>query len=213
MRLKTWMILCLSGLVLMLVIISFANYRVESSTNCDVFSNIAQLPANKAGLLLGTSKFIHGGRSNLYFYNRIEATVQLYKSGKIEVVVISGDNGRSGYNEPQDMKAALVKAGISPEKIYLDYAGFRTYDSVYRMKAIFGQTKFTVISQEFHNRRAIFIAKALKLDVVGFNARDVDAYNGFKTRLRERFARVKVLLDVFFQFKPRFLGERILISQ
>lgn len=206
------MIICLSGVVLTLAIVLFANHRVESSTNSYVFSNIAQLPANKVGLLLGTSKFIHGGRPNLYFYNRIEATVQLFKAGKIAVLVISGDNGRSGYNEPQDMKAALVQAGISPEKIYLDYAGFRTYDSVYRMKAIFGQTKFTVISQEFHNRRAVFIAKALKLDVVGYNARDVDAYNGFKTKLRERFVRVKVLLDVCFQFKPRFLGERILIK-
>jgi len=206
------MIICLSGVVLTLAIVLFANHRVESSTDRDVFSNIAQLPTNKVGLLLGTSKVIHGGRPNLYFYNRIEATVRLFKTGKIEVVVISGDNGRSGYNEPQDMKAALVQAGISPEKIYLDYAGFRTYDSVYRMKAIFGQTKFTVISQEFHNRRAVFIAKALKLDVVGYNARDVNAYNGFKTKLRERFARVKVLLDVCFQFKPRFLGERILIK-
>lgn len=206
------MIICLSGVVLTLAIVLFANHRVESSTDRDVFSNIAQLPTNKVGLLLGTSKVIHGGRPNLYFYNRIEATVRLFKTGKIEVVVISGDNGRSGYNEPQDMKAALVQAGISPKKIYLDYAGFRTYDSVYRMKAIFGQTKFTVISQEFHNRRAVFIAKALKLDVVGYNARDVNAYNGFKTKLRERFARVKVLLDVCFQFKPRFLGERILIK-
>ena len=107
-------------------------------------------------------------------------------SHKIEFIVISGDNSKKDYNEPLDMKNELIKAGIPPEKIYLDYAGFRTYDSVIRLDKIFGQKKFTVISQDFHNRRAIYIARHLNLQAIGFNAKDVDVYNGFKTKLREK---------------------------
>jgi SanA protein len=111
------------------------------------------------------------------------------------------------------MKAELVKLGVPAEKIYLDYAGFRTYDSVYRLRDIFGQSSFTVISQEFHNRRAIYIAQELGLQAVGFNANDVDAYNGFKTQLREKFARVKVFIDLLMNKKPKFLGEKIKIAE
>ena len=122
--------------------------------------------------------------------------------------MISGDNSRTDYNEPQDMKNELVRLGTPAERIYLDYAGFRTYDSVIRLSAIFGQEHFTVISQEFHNQRAVYIAKTLGLDVVGFNAAPVD---GINIRIREKFARVKVFLDFLIDKKPKFLGERISI--
>jgi SanA protein len=126
--------------------------------------------------------------------------------------VISGDNGRQGYNEPQEMKEELVKLGVPPDKIYLDYAGFRTYDSVCRLRDIFGQRSFTVISQEFHNRRAVFIAHSLGLKAVGFNAKDVDAYMGFKTQAREKLARVKMFVDLLIHTKPKYLGSKIEIG-
>jgi SanA protein len=110
------------------------------------------------------------------------------------------------------MKDELIKRGIPENKIYLDYAGFRTYDSVYRMKEIFGQNRFTIISQGFHNQRAVYIASALHLDAVGFNAKDVNAYNGFKTKVREKLARVKVIIDFALKTKPKFLGEKIIIE-
>ena len=110
------------------------------------------------------------------------------------------------------MKNELIKLGIPSDKIYLDYAGFRTYDSVIRLYKIFGQNSFTIISQEFQNRRAIFIAKWLDLSAVGYNADDVDIYNGFKTKLREIFSRVKVFFDLMINKQPKFLGEKIEIK-
>lgn len=131
----------------------------------------------------------------------------------MEYLVISGDNGRKGYNEPQDMKEALVGRGVPAGAIYLDYAGFRTYDSVVRMEKIFGQESFTVISQEFHNRRAVYIAQALGLDAVGYNAADVAAYAGMKTRLREKLARVRMFMDLWTGKTPKFLGEPVEIGK
>jgi SanA protein len=190
-----------------------ATLRINRSTDNQVFNDVSQVPVNKVGLLLGTSKLLRSGKPNQYFGNRILAANQLFSAGKIQYIVISGDNGRQGYNEPQEMKAELVKLGVPAEKIYLDYAGFRTYDSVYRLRDIFGQGSFTVISQEFHNRRAIYIAQALGLQAVGFNANDVDAYNGFKTQGREKFARLKVFIDLLMNKKPKFLGEKIKIAE
>lgn len=116
------------------------------------YSNTESIPYNKVGLLLGTSKYLKSGRLNLYFEYRILATETLYKSGKIEYVVIIGDNSIKEYNEPQDVKEELIKNGIPENKIFLNFAGFRTFDSVYRMKEIFGQSNFTVISQKFHTQ-------------------------------------------------------------
>lgn len=198
-------------LILSVSLVVYADIAINRATKNYVFSNIEDVPYNNVGLLLGTSKYLNSGKPNQYFENRIEATVMLYNAGKIKNVVISGDNSKTDYNEPEDMKQELIRRGIPSERIYLDYAGFRTYDSVYRMNAIFGQSSFTIISQEFHNRRAIYIAQALKLYACGFNAADVDAYNGFKTKVREKFARVKMLIDLLIGTEPKFLGEKIKI--
>jgi SanA protein len=206
--LKWGMFVSVIGIVLMW----FTNFCIYKQTNNLVYKQCKHIPTNKVGLLLGTSKYLRNGSPNLYFVYRIQAAEQLFKAGKISYIVISGDNGRKNYNEPQAMKEELVKRGIPPEKIYLDYAGFRTFDSVYRLKYIFGQDSFTVISQEFHNRRAIYIAQCLHLKAIGYNAKDVDAYNGFKTKVREIFARTKVFMDMLSHQQPRFLGEKIVIE-
>jgi len=199
-------------IVLSLISILWANSTINKQTRNKIYSETDSIPANNVGLLLGTSKFLKSGVPNQYFDNRISATVQLYKAGKIKNIVISGDNSKKNYNEPEDMKNELIKHGIPASRIYLDFAGFRTYDSVFRMKEIFGQHRFTIISQEFHNQRAVYIANSLKLNAIGFNAKDVNAYNGFKTKIREKFARVKVFVDLIFDKKPKFLGEKIEIK-
>jgi SanA protein len=196
-------------LVLIIAITWIANDRINRVSEPYVFNDVNKIPHNKVGLLLGTSKYISSGDSNQYFYNRIKATVALFKAGKIDFIVISGDNSQKYYNEPNDMKKALLKLGIPESKIYLDFAGLRTYDSVIRVHEIFGQDSFTVISQEFHNKRAIFIARKLKLKAIGFNAKDVNLYNGFRTNFREKLARVKVFLDLLFSTEPKHLGEKI----
>lgn len=199
-------------LLISLVLIFVADVVINTLSSTYLFTKIEEVPHNKTGLLLGTAKTLSSGQNNQYFYNRIDAAVTLFNSGKVDYLVVSGDNHISGYNEPQDMKDELVKRGIPEEKIYCDYAGFRTLDSVIRMWKIFGQTRFTIISQPFHIRRAIFIARAFGLEVVGFAAAEVNAYNGFKTRVREKFARVKVFVDLLFNTTPKYLGETIEIK-
>jgi SanA protein len=110
------------------------------------------------------------------------------------------------------MKQELINNGIDSTKIYLDYAGFRTFDSMILVKEIFGQEKVTVISQHFHNERAIYIASKFGIDAVGFDAQDVENCYGKKTMLREKFARVKVFVDFLVGTEPKFLGEKIEIK-
>ena len=126
-------------------------------------------------------------------------------------LVVSGDNHVRGYDEPQDMKDSLIGVGVPAERIYCDYAGFRTLDSIVRVREVFGQNSVTVISQEFHNQRAIYIARHRGVDAIGFNAADVDTYDSFATRCREAVARANMLLDIFvFGRAPKFfLGKKV----
>lgn len=190
----------------------WANFTINSETEDNVTSEISKLPNEKVGLLLGTSKTLANGSPNPYFFNRIKAAAELYNSGKIQNIIVSGDNSRKNYNEPEDMKNELVKAGVPVEKIYEDFAGFRTLDSVVRAKEIFGQKSFIVISQQFHNERAVYLARKNGIEAFGYNAKDVNKYAGFKTNAREKLARAKVFWDFLFDVDPKFGGEKILIN-
>ncbi|MFY9308362.1 MAG: ElyC/SanA/YdcF family protein [Bacteroidia bacterium] len=205
------------GISLLIIIVAlfiftlWANNTIIKKSSAFITGNLQEVDSSKAGLLLGTSKYSRGGSENDFFFNRIEAAAELFKAGKIKCIIISGDNSREDYNEPQDMKDELIKRGIPQDKIYLDYAGFRTFDSVIRAKEIFGQTTFIVISQKFHNERAVYIARKNGIEAYGYNAKDVSASKGLKTKLREYFARDKVFLDMLFGVDPKFLGDKITI--
>ncbi|WP_303316232.1 ElyC/SanA/YdcF family protein [Flavivirga abyssicola] len=202
-------ILFLTLLIFYIVIINvWVVYQAKDST----YNNMALIPKNKVGLVLGASKFTLNGNINLYYKYRLEAAYQLYKSEKIEFILISGDNGRKSYDEPTDFKNDLIKKGIPKNKIFLDYAGFRTLDSVVRSKEIFGLNSITIISQEFHNERAIYLAKNFKINAIGYNAKDINGRYGIKTKLREYIARAKASIDVLFNVQPKFLGEKIEIK-
>jgi len=190
----------------------YANYKIEKSTQSFVTDKIDKLPDTKVALVLGTSPNLKNGFQNYYFTYRIQAVTELYKSGKVSHFILSGDHGKKNYNEPEAMKLALVKNGIPANVIYLDYAGFRTLDSMIRAKEIFGQSKFIVVSQKFHNQRAVYIAKQNDIEAFGYNAKDVNKQMGFKTNVREYFARTKVFIDNWFSVKPKFLGEKIEIK-
>ena len=202
----------LAGFLLVFGLIYFANNRVVNISKPYVFSDINKVPSKKVGLLLGTSKFTGRGSINQYYAYRLNATIKLYETGKIEFILVSGDNGTRFYNEPETIKKDLIKRGVPAEKIFLDYAGFRTYDSVVRANEIFGQKSFVVISQEFHNQRAIYLARSKGLDVYGYNAKSVGASYGFKTMQREKLAKVKAVLDVLLNKQPKFLGDKITIE-
>jgi SanA protein len=194
-----------------LITIFLCNFIIRNTAKGKLFSAVESVPYNKVGLLLGTSKKLNSGYPNLYYNYRIEAATRLLKEGKIKYLIISGDNSRKEYSEPEDMRADLMAAGIDSSVIFLDYAGLRTFDSVVRLKEIFSQDSVTIISQRFHNERALYMARREGLTAVGFNAADVSARYGFRVQLREKLARVKVFVDYWFGTKPKFLGDKVLI--
>lgn len=199
------------GVLTLFVVLMMYN-RVEKNTEPFIYADISKVPIKNVGLLLGTSKFVRSGNINLFYKYRIASTIALYKSGKIKYILISGDNSRSSYDEPTAMKEDLIAAGIPADVIYLDYAGFRTLDSIVRCKEVFGTTEITVISQEFHNRRAIYLAQANNMKAIGFNAQDIEGRYGLKTHIREYLARTKMFLDLWLGKGPKFLGEKIEIG-
>ena len=203
----------LIGISALLLLLIIGNAVIDTYSGNYSYNDIENVPANKTGLVPGTSKYLATGDDNPYFRNRIRSAVELYESGKIEFIIVSGDNSEIYYNEPRDMKKELMSLGIPESHIFQDYAGFSTLDAVVRAKEIFGQQSFTVISQEFHNNRAIFLGRMKGLEVSGYNAEDLDVFLGFKTRLRELFARVKVYVDLIFNKQPKFLGEKIKIEE
>lgn len=164
----------------------------------------------KVGLVFGTTDRVNG-RENPYFRYRIDAAVRVWKSGKLDTLIVSGDNDSSPlyYNEPEKMKQALMERGIPGDRIVCDRWGLRTLDSVVRAKEIYGTNTVLLISQRFQNERAIYLAKAHGIDAYGFNAQDVETQAGLKTKIREVGARVKMWLDVnFLNTRPRHLGEK-----
>lgn len=195
--------------ILLLASIFIADVLIKSFSKDKMYTEVSSVPKNKVGVVLGTSKYLKNGQINHYYQYRIDAAAELYHSGKVEFILVSGDNRHHSYNEPQTFKNDLVKKGIPEEKIYLDYAGFRTLDSMVRAKEVFGQESITVISQKFHNERAIYLAEKRGLNAIGFNANDVNLRSGAKVQLREYFARVKMFSDLIFSKQPRFLGEQI----
>lgn len=185
-------------------------YYVKQTTKDRLYTSVEEIPANRVGVLLGTSPISrYTQKRNPYYTYRIEAAVKLYKSGKVKRILISGDNRRKNYNEPDMMKADLVAAGIPANHIYCDYAGFRTLDSVVRAKKVFGLDAFTIISQRFHNERALALAKWQGIDAIGYNARTIKLKKGMKVQIREILARTKMVLDMVINKQPHFLGEPI----
>lgn len=181
---------------------------IKDNAKGKLYSSTDDIPYRKVGLLLGTAKYTkRPGFNNPYYVNRIKAATDLMKAGKIKYLIISGDNGRPEYNEPEMMREDLIKAGIDSSRLYPDYAGFRTFDSVVRLKEVFGQDSVTVISQLFHNERALYLASKEGIVANGFNAKDRPGGEGFY--LREKLARVKVFVDYLIATKPKFLGKKI----
>lgn len=196
-------------LIICLILIWYCNNGIKQSASGKLFNDTTTISNSKVGLLLGTGKFLKNGYENPYYTYRIRAANDLLKSGKIKYLIISGDNSLKNYNEPEMMKQDMIKLGTDSTKLYLDFAGFRTFDSIIRAKEIFGQDSITVISQAWHNERAIFIAIKEGIVAIGFNAKDVNQKQSLKTQIREKLARVKVYFDYLFNTKPKFLGEKI----
>ena len=179
------------------MVVLVCNWWVVQNTRSQIYFDINELPTNDVGLVLGTSKFVRTGKENLFFRYRMEATARLWKEGKVKYLILSGNNDSEYYNEPVDMQRALVKLGVPASIMTLDYAGYRTFDSVVRCKDYFNQEKITIISQNFHNARALFIGNHEGMEAIAFAAQDVPDGYSFRTLIREYLARPYAMLDVY----------------
>ena len=182
---------------LVALVIVASNIWVVWSTSDKVYSDYRLLPDNAVALVLGTSNKLTDGSPNPYFENRIKTAASLYKEGKVTHFLLSGDNRSKYYNEPMEMKKALVKQGVPDSVITLDYAGLRTLDSIVRSKEIFGQDKITIITQPFHCNRALFISRFYHIDAVAIQAVEPSPEAMVKVYVREYFARTKAIIDLY----------------
>ncbi len=210
-RLLSWLVPAM--ILLAVLVIWSCSLLVSWSSKNQVYTTIEALPVNKVGLLLGTSKYTRSGQVNPFYQYRIDAAVALFESGKIEYILVSGDNRHHNYNEPREMRRDLIRSGVPEERIVADFAGFRTLDSVIRSKEVFGQDSITIISQAFHIERALYIARHHGYPAIGFAANDVSHNHGYKIYIREYLARIKLMLDLYvYGTKPAFLGDMIEIG-
>lgn len=205
------MIIALATVVLFVI---FSNIWIWSATHKRVFTNLDDLPDTEVALVLGTSRFTSEGEENPYFTYRIQLAAELYKKGKVKHIIVSGDNNTKYYNEPKEMREALLLFGIPYRDIILDYAGFRTLDSMIRCKEIFGQDKVIVITQRFHTFRAIFIGDYYGMEATAIAARNLPLRRSYKMELRETLARSKAILDLYIlRESPKFLGKKEIIGR
>jgi SanA protein len=203
------LLIIISLALVLLVVLKYIDNSISQTYKEDIYQDISKLPHKKAALVLGTAKHFLG-RENLFFNARIDAAVALFKAGKVDAIVVSGDNGSKSYDEPTDMRDDLVKRGVPEKFITLDYAGFSTLDSIVRAKAIFDLDDFIVVSQKFHIQRALYIADKKGIKAIGFVAKDIEGFWGQKVRKREILARFKAFLDLNILYtEPKFYGDKV----
>ena len=213
-KLLKWLIILVTIVVSIYYLTVYNYQRMVDDAKSTIHTSVQEVPEKKAALVLGCSKYLSNGNKNYFYKYRIEAAVKLFKAGKVKAIVVSGDNGSKSYDEPTQMHDDLVKAGIPSKYIQLDYAGFRTLDSIVRAKAIFDLEDYIIVSQRFHLERAIYIAKAKNQKVVGFVAKGfANTIWAKRMKRRELLARVKALLDLnIFGVEPKFYGKKVNVT-
>lgn len=196
-------LLCLILFILLLIfgLDSWVSYK----TSPYIYTDIKTVPKRAVGVVLGTAKYIRGGGYNEFYKQRILGAAALYFDNKIDILLLSGDNATSNYNEPITMQQDFLKRGIPESSIHLDYAGFRTLDSIIRASKVFDVQNFTIITQKFHCERAVFIAQYQNISAQCYA---VPSPKKMKiVRLREMFARISTFIDLYILHKkPKYLG-------
>ena len=202
-RLRRLMGCALAGAVAFL---ACAELLVTRTATGRVFETADGMPPADVALVLGSSRTLADGRANYFYTARLDAAAELFRLGKVRGIVVSGDNSRSDYSEPDDMKADLVARGVPARFITCDYAGLRTLDSVRRVSRVFRQRSVIVVSQRSHVERAIFLARADGLEITGCAAAAAPRWWQVRLRLREVLARGAAVLDIALGRGPKHLG-------
>lgn len=214
MRVLSRILVCAGALVTTPILVTLVSERkLNAHASGRLFDAIEETPHASVALVLGTRAGSASGRPNAYFVNRVQAAAALYHAGKVDHLLLSGDNGNEGYNEPMDMRRSLMELGVDSSDITLDFAGFDTYDSVVRAKKVFGQQRLLIVSQRFHNERALYIAKVNGIEAIAFNAQETGTTRTAWSWMRERGARLKMWKDVLLDVDPHFLGEPVTLGE
>jgi len=197
------------SVVILIIFVITSNSWVIISTRSQILKDAQHLQNSGVALVLGTSHRMISGVPNPFFQNRISAAANLYRDGKAVHFILSGDNRSRYYNEPMEMKKALMKQDVPASAITLDYAGLRTLDSIVRCKEIFGQSKIIIITQPFHSYRALFISNYYHMDAVALVAKEPTQQISAQVYFREYLARTKAILDLYvLGTEPRHLGDK-----
>jgi len=184
-------------LIGLLLFIVWCNFYVIEFSSAHIFQRLEDVPQRRVALVLGTSKYLLTGGINPYFKYRVEAAAALYRSGKVEYLIVSGDGRDTGYNEPRFFYEALVELGIPGERILRDQGGLSTRDSILRCSYLYKEKECVVVTQRFHAERAVFLARKSGMErAVAFAAHDVPSSVGLRVLFREIFAKVKAVLEV-----------------
>jgi SanA protein len=187
--------------------LAWSNWWVSRAGQGRLYSRVEEIPIYDVALVLGAAPKLGDGRPNLFFVYRMDAAAKLYSAGKVRRLILSGNARGNGYNEAAAMKRELLARNLPAEAMLLDTGGIRTLDSVIRAREVFGAKRLIVVSQEFHNRRALFFCDHHSVDAVALNAESVAFSTAPRTWVRELLARAVAVLDVYvFNTRPRFGG-------
>lgn len=202
----------ITGIVIMAGVAALSVIMLDSwisfKTAPHIFDELQDLPSRQVGVVLGTAKYHHAGVINPFYSYRMAGAINAWQSGKVNYLLLSGDNALQSYNEPVTMRRDLIAAGVTPRHIVLDYAGFRTFDSIVRTRKVFDTNNFIIITQRFHCERALFIAFHLGIQAQCYAVPSPE--NMLAVRVREIFARLSAFIDLYIlNTEPRFLGPLI----
>lgn len=209
--LRVFMLLVCVGVLLLSACIGIAEgwTRVTAKKHCH--AEVKDCPTGAVALVLGCSPRAKSGGANYYFRGRMQAAAALWHAGRVQCLIVSGDNSSRYYNEPRAMQAALVAQGVPADRIVCDYAGVCTYDSVARAERVFGARKLIIVSQKSHVERAVAIARHLNIEADGCIAPlgRLHWLSTLRQYLRERAARVAMMYDIMTDRTPKHLGPSI----
>jgi len=199
-------------IIMLLIIVTLlsTNIYVKLSTKNRIIDDYTNLNNIDCILILGAG--VRNNRPSLMLEDRLQKGLELYNNNVSSKIIVSGDHGRKDYDEVNIMKEFLIENNVSSSDIFMDHAGFSTYDSIYRAKEIFKTKKIVIISQEYHLYRALFIADKLGLEAYGVKAEPKEYYGDAYREIREVIARIKDFFKVIIKPKPTYLGETIPVT-
>lgn len=206
------LVIAIVTLIILGIIAVFGiNQYVKSVANKNIIQEVEKANKSDAILVLGC-QVMEDGSLSLMLKDRLDKAVELYKQGIAEKIIVSGDHGREQYDEVNAMKSYLIENEIPSENIFMDHAGFSTYESLYRADYIFKVEKLTVVTQEYHLYRAVYIGNKLGIETYGVPAAKTAYYGQTSREIREILARDKDFVKCIFKSKPTYLGESIPVS-